>query len=200
MARIAINTGTTADDGTGDPIRTAFTSVNTMTTEIYADDFVTTARIADDAITSALIADDAVTSALIADNAITNALMADDAIDHAELANRYTAKATSSATGSQNLDASAATTFLLTGNVATATLTIQNMKLGQVIDIHMTGTLSSAAITLATNFSSTTINKIGTTDFDTSEKNLIQVVCVDDTDGAAIINYSVGKITTDTTP
>ena len=74
------------------------------------------------------------------------------------------------------------------------------MKLGQVIDIHMTGTLSSAAITLATNFSSTTINKIGATNFDTSEKNLIQVVCVDDTDAAAIINYSVGKITADTTP
>ena len=35
------------------------------------------------------------------------------------------------------------------------------MKLGQVIDIHLTGTLSSAVITLATDFTSTTINKIG---------------------------------------
>jgi hypothetical protein len=35
MARIAINIGTTANDGTGDPIRTAFTSINSMTTELY---------------------------------------------------------------------------------------------------------------------------------------------------------------------
>ena len=75
------------------------------------------------------------------------------------------------------------------------------MKLGQVIDIHLTGTLSSAVITLDSDFTSTTINKIGATDFDQAEKNLIQVVCVDDTDSAAIINYSVGKITAnDTTP
>jgi hypothetical protein len=74
------------------------------------------------------------------------------------------------------------------------------MKLGQVIDIHMTGTLSSAVITLATNFTSTTINKVGATDFDQSEKNLIQVTCIDDTTSAAIINYSVGKLTVDTTP
>tara|TARA_R110002020_G_scaffold82173_2_gene203503 strand:- start:15348 stop:16397 length:1050 start_codon:yes stop_codon:yes gene_type:complete len=144
-----------------------------------------------------------VAAALSGDVTMDNAgavTIANDAVEHAMLENRYTAKATSTGTGSQNLDASAATSFLLTGNVATATLTIQNMKLGQVIDIQMTGTLSSAAITLATDFSSTTINKVGSTDFDTSEKNVIQVVCVDDTDAAAIINYSVAKLTVDTTP
>ena len=36
--------------------------------------------------------------------------------------------------------------------------------------------------------------------FDTAEKNVIQVVCIDDTDAAAIVNYSVGKLTADTTP
>jgi len=142
-------------------------------------------------------------AALSGDTTMTNAgvvTIANDAVTFAKLENRYTAKATSSATGDQNLDASAATSFLLTGNVATAILTIQNMKLGQVIDIQMTGTLSSAAITLATDFSSTTINKVGTTDFDTAENNVIQIVCVDDTDAAAIINYSVAKLTVDTTP
>lgn len=167
---------------------------------MIADDAVGADQLASSAVVTASIVDDAVTAAKLASDAVVTASIVDDNVTHAKLENRYTAKATSSGTGSQNLDASAATTFLLTGNVATATLTIQNMKLGQVIDIHMTGTLSSAAITLATNFSSTTINKIGATDFDTSEKNLIQVVCVDDTDAAAIINYSVGKITVDTTP
>ena len=126
--------------------------------------------------------------------------IANDAVEHSMLENRYTAKATSTGTGDQNLNASTATSFLLTGNVATATLTIQNMKLGQVIDIQLTGTLSSAAITLATDFSSTTFYKVGSTDFDTAEKNVIQVVCIDDTDAAAIVNYSVGKLTADTTP
>ena len=142
-------------------------------------------------------------AALSSDVTMTNAgavTIANDVVTHDKLENRYTAKATSTATGDQNLKALNATTFLLTGNVATATFTIQNMKLGQVIDIHMTGTLSSAAITLATDFTSATINKIGTNDFDTSVDNLIQVVCVDDTDSAAIINYAVGKITSDTTP
>ena len=74
------------------------------------------------------------------------------------------------------------------------------MKLGQAIDIVLSGTLSSAAITLATNFSGSTIRKVGTTELDTSATNVITVVCIDDTDAAAIINYSVGKITADTTP
>jgi len=189
MAKQVIGIGTTANDGTGDSIRDAFDKCNDNFTELYTDDAGDVGSIT----ATAPIERDSATGAVTIS-------LADNGITHAKLENRYTAKATSSSTGSQNLDASAATTFLLTGNVATATLTIQNMKLGQVIDIHMTGTLSSAAITLATDFSSTTINKIGATDFDTSEKNLIQVVCVDDTDAAAIINYSVGKITADTTP
>jgi len=189
MAKQVIGVGTEANDGTGDALRDAFVKVNSNFDELYTDDAGDVGSIT----ATAPIARDSATGA------VTISLL-DDGVTHAKLEPRYTAKATSTGTGSQNLDASTATTFLLTGNVATATLTIQNMKLGQVIDIHMTGTLSSAVITLATNFSSTTINKVGATDFDTSEKNLIQVACIDDTDAAAIINYSVGKLTVDTTP
>lgn len=189
MAKQTIGIGTTANDGTGDTLRVAFDKINDNFDELYTDDAGDVGSIT----ATAPIARDQATGA------VTISLL-DNGVTHAKLENRYTAKATSTSTGNQNLDASTATTFLLTGNVATATLTIQNMKLGQVIDIHMTGTLSSAVITLATDFTSTTINKIGATDFDQSEKNLIQVVCVDDTDSAAIINYSVGKITADTTP
>jgi hypothetical protein len=35
MARITISTGTAANDGTGDPLRTAFTSINANFTELY---------------------------------------------------------------------------------------------------------------------------------------------------------------------
>jgi len=53
MAKQTINIGTTANDGTGDPIRSAFDKSNDNFDEIYADDFVTSARIADEAITEA---------------------------------------------------------------------------------------------------------------------------------------------------
>ena len=76
----------------------------------------------------------------------------------------------------------------------------KNMKLGQTIDIVLSGTLSSAAITLATNFSSTTIRRIGTTELDTSATNVITVICIDDTDNAAIVHYTINTFQTDTTP
>ena len=47
MARTNINVGTAANDGTGDTLRDAFVAVNTMTTEIYGDDFVTHDRLED---------------------------------------------------------------------------------------------------------------------------------------------------------
>jgi len=171
MAKQTVGIGAAANDGTGDPLRTAFDKLNDNFNEVYGNNFV------------------------------TNAMLNDNIIDHDELADRYTAKATSSTTTSQNLDASAASTFLLTGNMGTATLTIQNMKLGQVVDIIFSGSdLSSAVITLADSFTTSVISKVGSTDFDTSKTNHLQVVCVDDTDSAAILNYSINTYETDTTP
>ena len=185
-------------------------AANAVVTASIVDDNVTQAKIADDAVgadqlaasavVEASMVDDAVTAAKLASNAVVTASIVDDNITHAKLEGRYTAKATSTATGNQNLDASAATTFLLTGNVATATLTIQNMKLGQAIDIVLSGTLSSAAITLATNFSGSTIRKVGTTELDTSATNVITVVCIDDTDASALVHYTINTFATDTTP
>ena len=185
-------------------------AANAVVTASIVDDNVTQAKIADDAVgadqlaasavVEASMVDDAVTAAKLASNAVVTASIVDDNVTHAKLEGRYTAKATSTSTGSQNLDASAATTFLLTGNVATATLTIQSMKLGQAIDIVLSGTLSSAAITLATNFSGSTIRKVGTTELDTSATNVITVVCIDDTDAAALVHYTINTFATDTTP
>jgi len=185
-------------------------AANAVVTASIADDQVTQAKMANDAVgadelaanavVEASMVDDAVTAAKLASNAVVTASIVDDNVTHAKLEGRYTAKATSTATGSQNLNATNATTFLLTGNVATATLTIQNLKLGQAIDIVLSGTLSSAAITLATNFSSATIRKVGTTELDTSATNVITVVCIDDTDNAALVHYTINTFATDTTP
>ena len=195
-----------------------------------AADAITGAKIADDAIDSehytngsidnAHLADDAVDSDEIAagaidlahmsvnsidsdqyvDGSIDTAHIADNNITHAKLENRYTAKATSSATGNVTIQADDATTFLMTGNVGTSTLTIEDMKMGQAIDIVYSGTLSSAAITLAFDFSSTTIRKVGSTELDTSATNVITVVCIDDTDAAALVHYTINTFATDTTP
>ena len=185
-------------------------AANAVVTASIADDQVTQAKMANDAVgadelaanavVEASMVDDAVTAAKLASNAVVTASIVDDNVTHAKLEGRYTAKATSTSTGNQNLDASAATTFLLTGNVGTATLTIQNLKLGQAIDIVLSGTLSSAAITLATDFSTATIRKVGTTELDTSATNVITAVCIDDTDNAALVHYTINTFATDTTP
>ena len=196
LAANAVVTASIADD----QVTQAKMANDAVGADELAANAVVTASIVDDNVTQAKIADDAVGADQLAANAVVTASITDDNVTHAKLEGRYTAKATSTSTGSQNLDASAATTFLLTGNVATATLTIQNMKLGQAIDIVLSGTLSSAAITLATNFSSTTIRKVGSTELDTSATNVITVVCIDDTDAAALVHYTINTFATDTTP
>ena len=68
MAKQTINIGTTANDGTGDPIRTAFDKANDNFTELYdgaggvADGSVTTAKLAADAVDGTKIADDSIDS------------------------------------------------------------------------------------------------------------------------------------------
>ena len=73
MAKQTVNIGTTANDGTGDPLRTAFTKLNQNFDEVYGNNFVTTNLIANDAVTADKIAlfDDALaatnTHVLVAD-------------------------------------------------------------------------------------------------------------------------------------
>lgn len=54
MAKQTINIGTTANDGTGDPIRSAFDKTNDNFTELYAG----AGGVADDSITYAKLADE----------------------------------------------------------------------------------------------------------------------------------------------
>ena len=159
-------------------------------------------EVAVDDSTVELSASDGSGTVRVKDGGITNAKLADDAVDHDELAARYTAKQDiSTTTGTINLDASSYAIFELTGNLATATLNIQNMKKGTIIDILLSGSdLSSAVITLSDDFTTSAINKVGTTDLDTSATNLIQVICIDDNDSDAILNYSINTYTSDTTP
>ena len=209
MAKQVINIGTTANDGTGDPIRDAFDKVNDNFTELYTDDagdvgsITATAPIERDTATGAVtisLANLGVTSGKLAADSVITTKILNDNVTHDKLEGRYTALETITTTsGTINLDGATYAAFNLTGTLGTATLNIQNMKKGQVIDILLSGTLSSAAITLADSFTTSTINKVGSTALDTSKTNLIQVLCVDDDDSAAILTYAVADYAVNTT-
>ena len=201
MAKQTVNIGTTANDGTGDPLRTAFDKLNDNFDEVYGNNFVTTARISADAVDGTKIADDAIDSEHYVDGSIDTAHIADDQITHAKLEGRYTAVQSISniANVTQNIDAGSYSIFNFTADrIKDTTLNIQNMKTGQVIDII--GLSGSYTITLQSDDTSETFNKVGGVDYDGAEDNHLQIVCVDDTDSAAIYNYAIGTYTSDTTP
>ena len=179
-----------ADAGGGDTLFAAFTKVQANFTELYSDDLSDVGSI----IAGSAIAVDQATGDVTVS-------VADDGITHDKLEGRYTAKSPDIATttGTIDLDASLYTAFNLTGALGTVTLNVQNIKKGQVIDILLSGSLASAVITLADNFTTSTINKVGTTNLDTASTNIIQVLCVDDNDAGAILTYAVATYISNTT-
>lgn len=309
MAQQTINIGTTANDGTGDPLRTAFDKANDNFNEIYANDFVTADRIADniqldgteslgvpsgttaqrpsvpaagmfrynttdgkfegyttewgeigggelsniyidtftgDGSTVAFTASQsidtenntqiyidgvyqakanystsgttvtfttappngtaiemihvkAIALTTVADGAVTTAKLADDAVSYEKLGARFTDKQDIGTTsGTINLDTSLYSIFEITSALTGATtLNIQNFKKGQVIDILVTG---AQTITMADDFTTSTINQAGSGVYDGASSNHIQVVCIDDNDSDAILIYSVATYTSDTDP
>lgn len=130
---------------------------------------------------------------------VKSELIIDNAIDHNQLANRYTAVQTiNTTTAILNLDASSYGVFNITANLqSTQTLNIQNMKTGQVIDILATGT---STLTLTSDDTSETFNNLGEVTYDGASNNHMQIICIDDTDSAAIYNYTIQTYTSDNTP
>ena len=135
----------------------------------------------------------------IATDAVTTAKIINDAVTHDKLEGRYTAVQTiSTTTATVNLDASLYSVFNITANLqSTQTLNLQNMKTGQVIDILATGT---STLTLTSDDTSETFNNLGEVTYDGSSNNHIMIVCIDDTDSAAIYNYTIQTYTSDNTP
>jgi len=168
MAKQTINIGTTANDGTGDPIRSAFDKTNDNFTELYD-------------------------GAGVADGSVTTAKLADDSVTFAKLSDRYTALSALGTGSTFALDFSAATTFTATAN-ANATFTFSNAKQGQVIDLILTGNY-----TITFSQTNGTFNKVGSTDYDGSTNNLIQIVCTNDS-ANPIYMYSVQPYASDPTP
>src|SRR6056300_718929 len=195
MAKQTINIGTSANDGTGDTLRDGADKINDNFTELYSG-----AGVADGAVTTAKLADDAVDSAKITDGAIDTVHIADDNITFDKLEDRYTAKVDKSDTsGTVSIDWSAATTFEFTASLTGATtISFTNFKQGQVIGIY--GLTGAQTITLDSDAAtSETFNRIGTSEYDGTGTNFLQVACVDDS-ANAVFNYSIITYTSDTTP
>ena len=124
----------------------------------------------------------------------------DDGVTFAKLENRYTAKVEKSDTsGAVSIDWAAGTTFEFTASLTGALeLDFTNFKQGQVIGIY--GLTGSQTITLDSDAAtSETFNRVGTSEYDGSGSNFLQVACVDDS-ADAVFNYSVITYTSDTTP
>jgi hypothetical protein len=119
-----IDVGTTANDGTGDPIRTAFQKANTLFTELWDDDEGDVNSVTG---SGGLTASPTTGAVVVSLN--------DDSITYAKLGTEFT---TSAAVAATNLDFSTAQVFTktLTGDT---TLTFSNTEIGMVKDLVITG-------------------------------------------------------------
>ena len=184
MAKQTINIGSSANDGTGDPLRDAMDKTNDNFTELYngaggvADGAITTAKLAADAVDSAKIADGAVDTVHIADSNITTAKIAADAVTYAKLGAEFTTAAALSGT---SVDWATATTFTKTISGDT-TLTFANVSTGMQINLVISG---NHALTLPASVKELT----NASTYDGSGENLISIVSTNgNTEQFATIN------------
>jgi len=134
----------------------------------------------------------------IANNAVTTVKILNDNITHDKLENRYTAiNAIGTTSGAFNIDFSLGAIQTITlGGAHTGTFI--NFKIGQVIDIIITG---NHALTFSATASGTpAINKVGDTAYNGSATQIIQVQCSSDNSTTPIFFYACNTYAPDTTP
>jgi len=156
MAKQAIGIGTSANDGTGDPLRTAMDKTNDNFNEVYA--------LFGDGSTLAISGDATVSAGAltIANDAVENAMIADNAVKYDQLGVEFTDIQALSGT---TVDWSAATVFTKTIS-GTEALTFSNVSTGMTISLVLTG---GTAVTLPAS-----VNVISGT-YDPAVSNLIQI-------------------------
>jgi|TARA_B100001094_G_C17992937_1_gene701134 hypothetical protein len=175
MAKTVISVGTNANDGTGDPLRTAFQSTNTNFNELYS--FLGNG-------TALAFSGDATVSA----GTVT---ISNDAIDYEKVDDEFTTVDALTAGGTVAVDFDAAQVFTLTPN-ANTTFNITNPKIGVTKTLILTGSGGGrTADTWTVGGSSGTFNKIaGDYDDASGTKNLYQITCVSATE----FWYSISQI------
>ena len=187
MAKTVINVGSAANDGTGDPLRTAFQSTNSNFNELYT-------LLGDGS--SLSISGDVTMSAgavTIASDAVENSMIANDAVSFEKVDAEFTTSSALTAGATVDVDFDAAQVFTLTPN-ANTTFNITNPKIGVTKTMIVTGAGGSyTANTWTVGGSSGTFNRItGAYDDTSSTKNLYQITCVSATE----FWYSINQIAT----
>ena len=170
------------DAGGGDTLFAAFTKVQANFTELYTDDAGDVGSIIGG---TGLEVDSATGDVTVS--------VSDNGIDHAQLSNSYTALSALGTGSSFAINFDSAATFTATAN-GVATLTMSNDQQGQVVDVILDGNF---AIPLAETGS--TFNKVGSTNYDGTTNNVIQIICTDDSAGAKIYHYAVAPYTSSPT-
>ena len=156
MAKQAIGIGTSANDGTGDPLRTAMDKTNDNFNEVYA--------LFGDGSTLAISGDATVSAGAltIANDAVENAMIADNAVRYDQLGVEFTD--IQALTGT-TVDWTQATVFTKTIS-GTEALTFSGVSTGMTISLVLTG---GTTVTLPA-----TVNLISGT-YDPAVSNLIQI-------------------------
>ena len=216
MAKQVINIGTTANDGTGDPLRSAFDKVNDNFTELYTDDagdvnsIVAGTSIAVSSATGDVTVTNSAPNAThtgevtgsgaltITNNAVTTAKILNDNVTHDKLENRYTAEvAISTRTGTVAFDFSAGSSFKIAGDLTGAyTINITNYKKGQVVTIYP---LKAQSVTLTGGSGTGVFNKVAGVNYDNTATSILQIECVDDQAANPVFFYSIATFAADST-
>ena len=155
MAKQVINIGTVANDGTGDPLRTAFDKVNDNFTELYSDDAGDVDSVNGQTGTVVLDSDDI-------SEGTTNKYLLSDSVSYAKLAPEFTDSI------AQN-DLSFGTETIHTGTITGAvTLNITGVSQGVTKTAVFTGGTSLA-------FGPANTNTIIAGEYDPAVTNFIQI-------------------------
>lgn len=152
MAQQTINIGTAPNDGTGDPLRTAFDKINDNFDELYSDDAGDVNSVSG---SGGLEVDQSTGAVTVS--------ISDDGVTYAKMGSEFTTAATISAS---DVDFSSAAVFTKTLS-ANTTLTFSNVSTGMVKDLVITGNYT---LTLPASVKTIT----GT--YDGTVSNLIQIV------------------------
>lgn len=167
MAQQTINIGTVANDGTGDPLRTAFDKANDNFTELYGFGGDITAVIAGTALSGGGTTGDVTLS------------VANDGITPTQIAASYKSlQSIGTATTAETLNFSLYNVFDMT-NDTTLTLSFSNITAGDVKTILVTAGASGTS-TLAFDTSYGGGRLVGTGEYDATSGavNFIQVVMI----------------------